>query len=972
MPDDVVQGLARQCMESVLDHHQLHGLSILLHALHALDYDEPVCRAVASAAHPVVAAHTQGGWGDLLLQDDPRLYVRPVLDLVVYLAPDLGSVVPAKLGADFSELEARDLDETAALFTDWGHPSLAQACRLKVCVLRMRAGHAGSKELLYTLGAVCVDWHPTEEWRDRVWAGTALLDAFHEHCEEPGDLLDAMYRYEDGLAPHSTTKVWDEELQTLWRAQFPSTAASLYDLHVFTQHIQGLTLEYDQDLVTCLLLVEAQLGHFTDCERAAWRSLALHGDVTEALLYLERSVPRTRMHAQWRYRRAQWRSRLYCTESVEDLIPVVLEVAQGYTVPEYWRDSVTRATTLSRVVDLLLELEVALDYDACIPQWSEYRHAWGVLLRSCWTSSQVLVCLLDLCQYLHEYPSGLALGLVRRALQHPSGRLFLLKKAVHDSTKVSVESITSAVELYGVLGVQSLKQGAQSLLDGCGDPLYSELWAHRLRPVFMASMKALVQHRDTDLDMVASIVGIPGSTLMDVVGAILLGGALEYGLWAAPLSTARVAAVLLLSNTTTTRLQSRALEVLVYSDTQARLLMLQAVVMSSTLYTTSDPISKCVGLDQLCEAMVPGSTTDAMLSEAKFVEYLCRASIPGKSETTYPLMSTARVHLHRLTREIDIPGILWDAIAWLNQETVSCGSPSIRRLAQQLLKVPNLLETNRDFHKSSWSLTVQYSTTAYDICDSIETLLRYLPGDWTVLEYLLQYTKNHELHGINNKLCAMYSLQEEETGRDIIGQQCVSLAEHEGAGAHGVDLMYGEVLQQGVATLFHVLDMKSASLILDLGSGIGKLPIQVYESLPEGTKGVRVVGVEMSLSRCKVAWRAAQRVGGVVTDTGVAIHGNNTLELVQGNLFDYCDLLSVADVVILQTQFPRVMMPRLMDLVQGLKPGARVLTYDNMNLLELEFDRVLDLSIVPNTSSIRLPCSWAPDSGHHLFLYTHN
>ena len=93
----------------------------------------------------------------------------------------------------------------------------------------------------------------------------------------------------------------------------------------------------------------------------------------------------------------------------------------------------------------------------------------------------------------------------------------------------------------------------------------------------------------------------------------------------------------------------------------------------------------------------------------------------------------------------------------------------------------------------------------------------------------------------------LYGLSSEEKGHKLIGHACLSPEDQSLAAEHKCDLLYGEVLPEGVSRMFDTehLDLNSARTVYDLGSGLGKLAMQAYLQFPHLDW---VCGVELARS----------------------------------------------------------------------------------------------------------------------------
>eukprot|EP01006_Ploeotia_vitrea_P006826 TRINITY_DN14947_c0_g1_i1.p1 TRINITY_DN14947_c0_g1~~TRINITY_DN14947_c0_g1_i1.p1 ORF type:complete len:530 (-),score=171.74 TRINITY_DN14947_c0_g1_i1:54-1466(-) len=83
---------------------------------------------------------------------------------------------------------------------------------------------------------------------------------------------------------------------------------------------------------------------------------------------------------------------------------------------------------------------------------------------------------------------------------------------------------------------------------------------------------------------------------------------------------------------------------------------------------------------------------------------------------------------------------------------------------------------------------------------------------------------------------------------DLSGFGCLTLADRQEAVRNASDLLYGEVRPEGVVRLLDAdhLDVQNASILFDLGSGVGKLALQAFLQFDNLRA---VIGVELAYSR---------------------------------------------------------------------------------------------------------------------------
>jgi hypothetical protein len=256
---------------------------------------------------------------------------------------------------------------------------------------------------------------------------------------------------------------------------------------------------------------------------------------------------------------------------------------------------------------------------------------------------------------------------------------------------------------------------------------------------------------------------------------------------------------------------------------------------------------------------------------------------------------------------------------------------------------------------------------------------------WEVQRYewhhALKRFPNETLHPIKEVIRVSFDLPLDEEGHATAGHKCITEKDKALAEADGSALLFGEFLATGVHRAFDKehLDGASADVIYDFGMGLGKLMLQVYLQFPNCKK---FVGVELSPSRYILGRDALRRfstfTGGKYqkvkedeTTITVSDDESRIIEFREQNLFDATDGLS-ADIIILETHFPSGIWDRLRKYLFGMKPGARLLTYENLHNVyqgqTMPFDQI-PINIAGND---RFYTTWSPKRGHHFYLWKRN
>ena len=158
---------------------------------------------------------------------------------------------------------------------------------------------------------------------------------------------------------------------------------------------------------------------------------------------------------------------------------------------------------------------------------------------------------------------------------------------------------------------------------------------------------------------------------------------------------------------------------------------------------------------------------------------------------------------------------------------------------------------------------------------------------------------------------------------------------------------YGEILPKSVSILLADLKLTEEDVFYDLGSGVGKVAVQVY--LKSGLK--KSVGVELSSTR----HAHAMNVYGKLKDAG-KLKANRDLVFRQENIL-HTDISDATVLFLCSTCYSDELMAELAIKIQQLKPGARVLTLK-------PFKSPTALKLV---KAYQLPMTWAEASAVHLY-----
>mmetsp|Transcript_14211 Transcript_14211/g.21593 ORF Transcript_14211/g.21593 Transcript_14211/m.21593 type:complete len:346 (+) Transcript_14211:125-1162(+) len=189
-----------------------------------------------------------------------------------------------------------------------------------------------------------------------------------------------------------------------------------------------------------------------------------------------------------------------------------------------------------------------------------------------------------------------------------------------------------------------------------------------------------------------------------------------------------------------------------------------------------------------------------------------------------------------------------------------------------------------------------------------------------------------------------------ETSRSL-GLPAPAAEDRRKAEAAGTRLLYGEILPTGVSRMMasESIDLSTAKVLLDIGSGRGLLAVQVFAQFPTLD---RVIGVEVSSERYKMSMKVTSKFetfwkksGNSVTRT---VHENETrhfltapgetkqgrsLEFYQEDVGKLSSLIREAgpDIVVMDVAFADRSIPSsILKILKSLKPGVMVLSFEDL------------------------------------------
>lgn len=252
-------------------------------------------------------------------------------------------------------------------------------------------------------------------------------------------------------------------------------------------------------------------------------------------------------------------------------------------------------------------------------------------------------------------------------------------------------------------------------------------------------------------------------------------------------------------------------------------------------------------------------------------------------------------------------------------------------------------------------------------------------------------------------LFKIYGNSIQETGHLTKGHICLTENDRKNAIAVKGSLLYGELLPRGVNKALGSARMaaNNAAVLFDLGMGTGKVLIQAFLQF----KNLRYVyGIELSAGRYKIAEEALLKMVHLLGSENYQIQvspgkfiivresvsnscdGNDqemecserVLHFECGNMFSISNI-EVADIIMMETDFPSDLYPDLHKLLSGMQEGARILTYLDLRRIskgistsddhEISFSNMFKQLESNKHLSDRYPTSWSVQRGHHFFLW---
>lgn len=176
---------------------------------------------------------------------------------------------------------------------------------------------------------------------------------------------------------------------------------------------------------------------------------------------------------------------------------------------------------------------------------------------------------------------------------------------------------------------------------------------------------------------------------------------------------------------------------------------------------------------------------------------------------------------------------------------------------------------------------------------------------------------------------------------------CIEMQERQLIENQGGNATYGEITIESVAQLLNDLALTNHDLFFDLGSGVGKVCMQVALTTP-----ARAIGIELSPTRCHGAQEIKKELikRKILTDT-------NKLQFFEQNITD-TDLSKATAILLCSTCFSDELMNLLTNkMAAECKNGLRVLTLKDLP----PHDQFVLIK------TYELPMSWS--QGSPVYLY---
>lgn len=204
------------------------------------------------------------------------------------------------------------------------------------------------------------------------------------------------------------------------------------------------------------------------------------------------------------------------------------------------------------------------------------------------------------------------------------------------------------------------------------------------------------------------------------------------------------------------------------------------------------------------------------------------------------------------------------------------------------------------------------------------------------------YPERQKLYTSNQIEQIITHLYQDENGFSISG------AEREFIEKSGGNPTYGEILPSSLALLLEKLNLSKNDTLFDLGSGAGKVCIQVALTTP-----ARAVGIELSATRHALAHQMKEKL----IDAGI-LADPNKLEFIEGNIKDY-DLGAGTVFFMCSTCFSDELMKELTNQFLKIPHTIKIIS-----LRELPLDQDNEIRLI---DTLNLAMSWSEGSSVYVY-----
>lgn len=212
-----------------------------------------------------------------------------------------------------------------------------------------------------------------------------------------------------------------------------------------------------------------------------------------------------------------------------------------------------------------------------------------------------------------------------------------------------------------------------------------------------------------------------------------------------------------------------------------------------------------------------------------------------------------------------------------------------------------------------------------------------------LLALIIQYPlSNQKLYSTSEIEKIIDTIYQDENGFSICG------AEREYIEKCGGDPTYGEILPFSLAQLIQKLNLTKDDILFDLGSGAGKVCIQVALTSP-----AKAVGIELSNTRHTLAQNMKRKF----LDKKILID-KNKLKFIEGNVSQF-DLRSGTVFFMCSTCFSDELMKDLTHKLKMIPHNIKIVT-----LRTLPLDEASDIKLLDTLS---LPMSWSDGSSVYIY-----